>query len=90
MASTPLLSRIIGPVLVLRGISILIDRRHFGAMLDGLDREATTVSFSVNRAGFEATATASLARRKTMPWRPPARPGASARASGYSPSGQLN
>lgn len=47
METTVFLSRIIGPVLLLRGLSILVDRRHFAAMLEGLEREASTVSFSL-------------------------------------------
>ncbi len=43
---TLLLSKILGPVLLLRGISVLIDRQHFAAMLDGLEKEVTTVAFS--------------------------------------------
>lgn len=46
-ALTVLISRILGPVLLLRGISILLDRKHFEKMLDGLDRESATVSFSM-------------------------------------------
>ncbi len=47
MATTLLLSKILGPLLLLRGVSILIDRRHLVAMLDGLEKEATSVAFSV-------------------------------------------
>jgi hypothetical protein len=46
MQLTSLLAKIIGPVLLLRALSILIDRKHFAAMLAGLEREVTTVSFS--------------------------------------------
>jgi hypothetical protein len=41
------ISRVIGPVLLLRAASILIDRNHFLEMLRGLDREVATVSFSM-------------------------------------------
>jgi hypothetical protein len=47
MTTTLFLAKIVGPLLVLRGLSIVIDRGHFRAMLDGLDQEATTVSFSL-------------------------------------------
>ncbi len=47
METTLFLTQIIGPVLVLRGISILIDWPHFEAMVDGLDKEVTTVAFSL-------------------------------------------
>lgn len=47
MDSTVLLSQVIGPVLLLRGVSIVIDREHFMAMLDGLEREVMTISFSL-------------------------------------------
>lgn len=46
MELTSLIAKIVGPVLVLRGISILLDRRHFVAMVSGLDREVDTVAFS--------------------------------------------
>ncbi|MGQ0734021.1 MAG: hypothetical protein ACT4QD_10230 [Acidobacteriota bacterium] len=45
--TTLILSQILGPVLLLRGVSILLDRRHFIAMLDGLEKEASTVAFSL-------------------------------------------
>lgn len=47
MDLTKLLARMIGPVLVLRAISIAIDRPHFVTMLEGLGREVATVSFSM-------------------------------------------
>lgn len=47
MGTTLFIARIIGPVLILRAVSILIDRRHFIEMLEGLEREAATVSFSL-------------------------------------------
>ncbi len=47
METTLLLSKILGPVLIIRGVSILIDRQHFVAMLEGLEKEATTVAFSL-------------------------------------------
>jgi hypothetical protein len=47
METTVFIARIIGPVLLLRVVSIIIDRRHFVAMLEGLDREVETVSFSL-------------------------------------------
>jgi hypothetical protein len=46
MELTMLLAKIIGPVLLLRALSIVIDRAHFVAMLDGLDHEIRTISFS--------------------------------------------
>ena len=47
METTLLLSKILGPVLLLRGISILINRQHFVAALAGLQKEAHSVAFSV-------------------------------------------
>lgn len=47
METTILVSKILGPVLLIRGISILIDRKHFLLMLDGLEKEIHTVSFSL-------------------------------------------
>jgi hypothetical protein len=46
MNFTLLFSKVVGPVLLIRAISIVLDRRHFLEMLDGLDREVRTVSFS--------------------------------------------
>jgi hypothetical protein len=45
MDLTKAISKIIGPVLLLRAASILIDRNHFLQMLRGLDQEVATVSF---------------------------------------------
>lgn len=47
MDSTRVIAKILGPVLLLRALSIVIDRQHFLEMLRGLDREVTTVSFSM-------------------------------------------
>jgi hypothetical protein len=47
VALTVFLTKIIGPVLLLRALSIVIDREHFHAMIEGFDREITTVSFSL-------------------------------------------
>jgi hypothetical protein len=47
MEETIIISKIIGPVLLIRGISILVDRKHFMEMLDGLEREVATVTFSL-------------------------------------------
>lgn len=47
MRLTSLIAKVVGPVLLLRGVSILIDRSHFTDMLAALDREVSTVSFSV-------------------------------------------
>ncbi len=46
MEFTLLFSKIVGPVLLIRALSILLDRKHFLEMVDGLEREITTVSFS--------------------------------------------
>jgi len=47
MELTALIAKVIGPVLLLRAFSIAIDRKHFVAMLAGLEREVATVSFSL-------------------------------------------
>jgi len=47
MERTLLITRIVGPVLLLRALSILIDRQHFLEMLRGLDQEVATISFSL-------------------------------------------
>jgi hypothetical protein len=47
MELTSLVAKVVGPVLLLRTVSILLDRKHFLEMLEGLDREVTTVAFSL-------------------------------------------
>lgn len=47
MELTSLVAKVVGPVLLLRALSVLLDRKHFGDMVRGLDREVTTVSFSL-------------------------------------------
>lgn len=47
MELTSVIAKVVGPVLLLRALSILLDRRHFVEMVRGLDREVSTVSFSV-------------------------------------------
>lgn len=47
METTQILTKVIGPVLLIRGISIVFDREHFTAMLDGLTEEVKTISFSL-------------------------------------------
>lgn len=47
METTILIAKIIGPVLLIRGISILLDRKHFTTMMEGLEREINTVAFSL-------------------------------------------
>jgi hypothetical protein len=46
MELTSLVAKVVGPVLVLRAASILLDRAHFAALVRGLEREVTTVAFS--------------------------------------------
>ena len=41
-----LIAKLVGPVLLVRSLSILIDKKHFEAMLEGLDKEIKTLSFS--------------------------------------------
>lgn len=47
MELTSLVAKVVGPVLLLRAVSILLDRKHFVEMVRGLEREVTTVSFSL-------------------------------------------
>ncbi len=47
MTVTLVLAKVLGPLLVLRGLSLIVDRPHFQAMLRGLDQEVSTVSFSM-------------------------------------------
>ena len=44
METTVLISNILGPVLLIRGVSILLDRKHFRVMLDGLEKGARCAS----------------------------------------------
>lgn len=44
---TLLLSKVVGPVLLLRAISILIDRKHFVRMIDQIEDESKTIAFSM-------------------------------------------
>ncbi len=46
MDFTLLFSKVVGPVLLIRAVSILLDRRHFVQMLEGVERETGTVAFS--------------------------------------------
>ena len=46
MDTTLFLSKIIGPVLLLRGISILFDRQQVVTMLERLEKESTSAAFS--------------------------------------------
>lgn len=41
-----LFSQVVGPLLLIRVISIVLDRRHFLDMLEGAEREVTSVAFS--------------------------------------------
>jgi hypothetical protein len=47
MELTSLIAKIVGPVLLLRAASVLVHRGHFVEMVRGLDREVTTVAFSL-------------------------------------------
>jgi hypothetical protein len=46
MDLTSLIAKVLGPVLLLRALSMLFDRKHFVEMVRGLGHEVTTVSFS--------------------------------------------
>ncbi len=60
MEFTILFSKIVGPVLIIRALSIVIDRKHFFEMVDGLKAEITTVSFSFFPVALFMTAVAIL------------------------------
>jgi hypothetical protein len=47
MDLTSIVAKVVGPVLLLRALSIVLARRHFVEMVEGLGREVTTVSFSL-------------------------------------------
>ena len=46
METTLFLSKIIGPVILLRGISILFNRKQVVTMLERLEKESTSATFS--------------------------------------------
>lgn len=46
MDLTALIAKVLGPVLLLRAVSIVIDRKHFVRMLEGVEREVSTLAFS--------------------------------------------
>ena len=46
METTLFLSKILGPVLLVRGLSVIIDRGHFRGMLDRFEEEVNTLAFS--------------------------------------------
>lgn len=58
MDVTSFIAKVVGPVLLLRAVSIMIDRRHFVDLVRGLDREVTTVSFSAFPIGLLMTSIA--------------------------------
>jgi len=58
MERTRLISKIVGPVLLLRAVSIVIDRQHFLEMNRGLETEIGTVSFSMFPIALFMTCTA--------------------------------
>lgn len=58
MELTSFVAKIVGPVLLLRALSIVLDRQHFVSMLAGLEWEVTTVSFSFFPIALLMTCTA--------------------------------
>lgn len=58
MELTLFFAKIVGPVLLVRAVSILLDRNHFVEMIDGLEREISTVSFSFFPIALFMTCTA--------------------------------
>lgn len=61
MEFTLFFAKIVGPVLLVRAVSILFDRDHFVAMIDGMEREISTVSFSFFPVALFMVCTAILA-----------------------------
>lgn len=47
MDFTHLFCKIVGPVLLVRSLSIVIDRQHFLDMMEGVEQEIKTISFSL-------------------------------------------
>lgn len=47
MDTTLLLTKVVGPVLLVRGISLIVDRKHFVTLLDRLEGEAKTITFQL-------------------------------------------
>jgi hypothetical protein len=58
MDLTSFVAKVVGPVLLLRAVSILLDRKHFVEMVRGLERETTMVSFSLFPIALLMTCTA--------------------------------
>ncbi|MEM7353604.1 MAG: hypothetical protein AAF657_22595 [Acidobacteriota bacterium] len=58
MEFTVLFAKIVGPVLLVRALSIVLDRKHFLEMIDGVEREISTVSFSFFPIALFMTCTA--------------------------------
>ena len=67
MEFTLLFSKLVGPVLLLRALSIVLDREHFLDMIDGLEREVTTVSFSFFPIALFMTSTAIVVTHSGTP-----------------------
>lgn len=66
MDFTTLFAQIVGPVLLVRALSIWIDRQHFQEMIAGLDREIATVSFSFFPIALMMTCIAIAVTHKDM------------------------
>lgn len=47
MEATRLITKVVGPVLLLRAVSILLQPGHFITMLRGVDHEVSTLAFSL-------------------------------------------
>ena len=47
MESTMFLSRMLGPLLIIRGMSIIMDREHFRHIVNNLEKEMRTISFAM-------------------------------------------
>ena len=47
MEFTLLFSKVVGPLLLIRAVSIVLDRKHFVEMLDHVEEEVKTLSFSL-------------------------------------------
>ena len=52
MDTTLFLSRLVGPVLIVRGLTLIIYREHFRQMMNNLEQEMRTISFAMVPVGI--------------------------------------
>ena len=60
MDTTLFLSRVIGPLLIVRGVTIILYREHFRQIMNNLEQEMRTISFAMVPVGIMMGALAIL------------------------------